>query len=585
MRTLLLLPEDSPLHGPWSGQRWDLIVDLGKSFSFSEEAWASRCHCRILRSETFRAGIADARSVRQVLSFGRGHLIDEEGIDWWELISLLVAPEVLSLLTLRRVAAEIRSQSEIWATRNGVAVSFLEVLLNTPIRRFGSGAVARFRARSAHYASLVRRFSPAQFTEILFDKYDSSYRWRSRFSVSPVPCTAPVVLLPSAYGNVSRMAAAYAQLLPEQSFLLIATRNSAKQFPRASNIEVRDLASYAGGSLPSAEIHAQLARWAKLKTDLQSDPYLRLLEQAGVLSRFPASIRDGLCARNAWREAIAREPVCGILCGDDSNLFTRLPVLLAARRDIPTVDFHHGALDGRYLLKELRSDLYLAKNEMERDYLLRVCGLPSERVAIGSPAAPTELHQLGKTNSLKVGKTSAIFFSEPYEVAGMRAEEVYQEILPRLFRISREHGLDLIVKLHPFESRSQRKKIVRDVLGSLNGRDVAVIDGPLSAELLAEARFGVTVESTTVIDCLIHGLCCFLCGWLSLSPYEYTRQYARFGVGEVLASASELETIPRRCAEFEARPAERTRLSPKVDPEMLRQWLTTRAAGALRSAS
>jgi len=576
MRTLLLHPEDSPLRGPWFGQRWDLIVDLGKSSAFSESEWERRCHCRILRAENFCQGVADARSVRQILSHGLGRLIDEEGIDWWELISLLVAPEVFSLLTLKRIAAEIGSKSEMWATRRGESVSLLEFLLDTSIRTFASSPAERLRIRTARYANLFRRFSLAQFSEILLDKYDSDYQWRSRLSSPPVKCSSPVVLIPSAYGNVSRMASAYAQMLPPQSFLLIATRRSAKQFPLAANIQVRGLASYAKGKSPMGEIESQVERWMKLKADLPSVPDLCLLDRTGVFDRFPGWIRDGLCARNAWREVLDQEPVCGVLCGDDSNLFTRLPVLLGARRGIPTVDFHHGALDGRYLLKDLPCDLYLAKNEMEHDYLLRVCSLPADKVAIGAPADTLLPRRTGETS-----RTLAIFFSEPYEVAGMRAEEVYREILPPLVRIARE----VVVKLHPFESRLQREKLVRDILGSAVSQNIAVMDGPLSPELMAQARFGITVESTTVIDCLINGVCCFLCGWLSLSPYEYARQYARFGVGEVLDSASQLETIPRRLADFETKPAPRFELAPTVDPEALRQWLTLRPAASMRSAS
>ena len=63
-------------------------------------------------------------------------------------------------------------------------------------------------------------------------------------------------------------------------------------------------------------------------------PELRVLVQAGVLDPFPGWIRDGLSARDAWREVLEREPVGGVLCGDDSNLYTRLPVLLAVRRKI-----------------------------------------------------------------------------------------------------------------------------------------------------------------------------------------------------------------------------------------------------------
>jgi len=366
------------------------------------------------------------------------------------------------------------------------------------------------------------------------------------------------------------MAAAYAQLLPEQPFLMIATRQSGKQFAPASNVQVRDLAAYAKAGSSTAEVTSLIERWTQLRTDLQSFPELRVLVQAGVLDSFPSWLRDGLSARNAWREVLEREPVCGVLCGDDSNLYTRLPVLLAARRKIPTVDFHHGALDGRYMWKELPCDLYLAKNEMGRDYLLQVCGLPAEKIVIGAP--PKRDVPAGVARERQ--PQSIILFSEPYEVAGMRADEVYRELLPPLCRLARESGHGLIIKLYPFESLSQRGGIVRDILSLEDRRLVTVVDGPLTTELLSRAWFGITVESTTAIDCLQNGVCCFLCGWMSLSPCEYAHQYARFGLGEVLQDAQQLSEIPSRLADFRNRAPVELNLSVTVDAAMLRRWLT-----------
>jgi len=391
------------------------------------------------------------------------------------------------------------------------------------------------------------------------------------------------VLLPSAYGNVSRTGSAYARLLPQQSFLMVATRQSAKQFAPPANVQMRDLAAY-GKAEPSAKEMASLAqRWLELRADLDSTPESRMLSQAGILEAFPGWIRDGIRARNAWREVIEREPVCGVLCGDDSNRYTRLPVLLAARRKIPTVDFHHGAFDGRYLLKDLPCDVYLAKNEMEQDYLVRVCGLPAERIRIGAPSDHGGAGgQLGRPHA-----TSAILFSEPYEVASMRAEEVYREILPALCRVAGEAGHGVILKLHPFESRAQRIRMIEEILAPEDRKLVTVLDGPLTRELFLQAWFGLTVESTTVIDCLQNGVCCFLCGWLTLSPFEYVQQYARFGVGESLQNAEQLSGIPKLLQEFRSRQASATSLAAPADPAVLRAWLTsgTRERSAVRSES
>jgi hypothetical protein len=591
MRVLLLQPEDSPERGPWSRQPWDLIVDLGKSTPFTEERWVRECGCSVLRADSFRHGIADAKHVREAFSAGRGRLIDEEGIDWWDLMSLLVAPYALALPAVLSVAKQISSSAELWATRSGGVAGMVALVLRSSLQTFEPRGLARSAARAMHYAGLVRRFSAAQFTEIFLDKYDSGYRWRSRVASRPPRCSEPVVLLPSAYVNVSRMAADYACLLPAKSFLMVATRRSAKQFVAPANVRVRDLGAYAKSGLAGAEIESLTERWTKLRADLCESPELRLLVQASLLDSFPDWIRNGVSARDAWREVLDREPVDAVLCGDDSNLYTRLPVMLAARRNIKTVDFHHGAFDGRYSLKVLPCDLYLAKNEMERDYLVRVCGLSAEKVVIGAPgpannssAIQSSVTQSSAIESSTIEphrpsqscatQTSAILFSEPYELAGLRTDEVYRELLPSLCHVARQSGHGVILKLHPFESLSQRRRVVRDILSPEDRNLVKVVDGPLTSALMEQAWFGITVESTAVIDCLRHGICCFLCGWMSLSPYEYAQQYARFGVGEVLQNSQQLLEIPTRLAEFQNRPPMKLNLSATVDPAKLERWLT-----------
>ncbi len=572
MRVLLLQPEDLPGAGPWSRERWDLIVDLGKSSLFSVEDWTRQSGCPVLRSDRFRGGAADVRQVRSLFSSGRRCLIDEEGLDWWDLTSLPVAQEALTVLALRGLAAELSPSAEFWATRSGGPVHFLEILLQRTARTFDHKGLARTAARALRYVGLANRFSARQIKEICLDKYDSGYRWRSRFATRRQPCAEPVVLVPSAYGNVSRMAAAYARLLPQQAFLTVATRQSGRDFAPLPNLRLRDLAAYAKGDPPQAEIASLLDRWKTLRTDLCSSPDLQVLSLAGVLDTVSGEIRNGLSARDAWRRVLEREPVCGVLCGDDSNRYTLLPVLLAARRRIPTVDFHHGAFDGRYLLKDLPCDVYLAKNEMERDYLLRVCGLPEEKIVVG---APTPRLTRSSRGGRETQKLSLIFFSEPYEVVGMRAEEVYRELLPPLCRLARANGRGVIIKLHPFESLSQRRKIVNEVVVAEDRELVTVVDGPLADSLMSQAWFGITVESTTAIDCQQNGIQCFLCGWLNLWPFEYVQQYVRFGVGEVLQSAEQIAGIPARLEAFQNRTAAPANLSTVADPVLLQRWLTS----------
>lgn len=571
MRVLLLHPEDVPVRGPWSRQRWDLVVDLGKSSPYSEEAWAKQLGCPVLRADSFRLGIADAEQVRDVLAAGRGRLIDEEGIDWWDLICLLIVSDVMNVLALQRVASEITGAVELYSTRSGWPASVVASVLGQPLQSFAEGRFARIAAGARHYSGLLRRFSPAQLREIFLDKYDSSYRWRRRVASKPKSSPDSVVLLPSAYSNVSRMDAEYARLLPQQSFLLVATRRSARQFTPPPNVRVRDLAAYATVDFPAAETSSLVERWTKLKTEVCAFSELRVLLESGILDSVPGWLGDGLSARNAWQEVLEREPVCGVLCGDDSNRYTRLPVMLAAKSKIPTVDFHHGAFDGRYLYKDLPCDVYMAKNDMERDYLLRVCRLPAEKIVI---AAPPQANVPTRRPDGSHGR-SVILFSEPYEAVGMRSEEVYRELLPRLLRVARENGRTFIIKLHPFESLPQRRRLVGDILGPIDSKLVTVRDGPLTSDLISQAWCGITVESTTVMNCWENRVCCFLCGWLTLSPFGYVQQYACFGVGEVLEGPEQIADVPARLVNFYNRPAP-TILTTAADPATLHRWLTSR---------
>jgi hypothetical protein len=207
---------------------------------------------------------------------------------------------------------------------------------------------------------------------------------------------------------------------------------------------------------------------------------------------------------------------------------------------------------------------------MERDYLLRVCGLPAERVMVAGPPLPRPIQpqERGQDQGALI-----LFFSEPYEAGGFRTEEIYREILPPLARLAGESGRKLVVKLHPFESRSERMALIAKVFPADNAALVDVVEGPFTPELVGRAWFAVTVESTTVIDCSLLGVPCFLCGWLNFSPYGYTQQYARFGVGRMLNSPAQLNELPRMVTEPAIPLSEDCLLKP-MDPEWLRRIIT-----------
>lgn len=579
MRVLLIQPEDSPHSGPWRAQAWDLVIYLGRSPHSSPDKALNGS--RVLHLDRYSQGLSDARMVRDLLQAGRGHLIGGQGIDWWELVSIAIVQQAFTVLQLQRLAPELSGSAEFWSTRPDWTTTVLAELLGTSVRSFRSGAGARATSAARHYWRILRHFSRAQIQQIVLDKYDARYRWRSRFGRKRNLCSQPVVLVPSAYANVSRAAAMYAAMFPNLHFLFVATRQSAHEFLPPGNVEVRDLGAYARVQPQRSELAFLMESWSRLKSRLQSREALRLLSRAGALDQIPALLQCGPSVRNGWTQVLESEPVCSVLCGDDSNFFTRLPVLLAAKRRIPTIDFHHGALDGLYLFKEVPSDLYLAKSEMERDYLVRLCGLPAAKVVIAPPAAPPRLSLTSEGRD----RDCIILFSEPYENGGVFAEDVYRELLPPLWALAREHGRELVIKLHPFESQTQRMRVAAGILPTEVLRHLRWIRGPLTSELLERAWFGVTVESTTAIDCTRHGVCCFLCRWLTLSPYGYAEQYARFGMGESLESPEQIGGIPDRVEQFHNRRQERP--EPSTDPSQLQEWLTSgcREAIPARSAS
>jgi hypothetical protein len=492
----------------------------------------------VLRLESFRRAVEDPREAGTLLRIGCGHVLDSCGLDWWELSSLFVHAELETALAMRRLLEGVELRGNLYCTRTDWPVSGFTALGKWEVYSF-SGSGNKVMGRVRRYARAFSRLSASQALDVIGDKYDADYRWRSRVRQRRKTASEPVVLIPSAYTNVTRGAVAYAVLLPELKFLLVATRRSALNFDPAPNVGVSDLAGYADLDRHRQEFNELVERWNTLRMQLQNVPELELLNRTGILDPIQKWLRVGLSIRDAWRNVLDREPVTAVLCGDDSNWYTRLPVVFARKRNLPTINFHHGALDGRFLLKTLSSDLYLAKNEMERDYLTRICGLPADRILVGG-VEPDLVHKLPANGN----RPNVVYFSEPYESIGARPEEIYRELLPPLHRLAAAHGRTLVVKLHPFESVQDRRRLIAEVLGSELANQVKLVDGALSEEVLSATWFGITVESSAVLDCTRGGVPCFHCLWLVATPWAYGEQYARFGVGRCLRSASEIEDIP-----------------------------------------
>lgn len=102
MKILLIHSEDDPANGPWASLAWDHVVDLGLGGKDSYARWSSQLRCPVASLSLMRNGSEDFRRVRNLLGVGCGRLIDEHGLDWWEIMSILLHGELETLLLLQR---------------------------------------------------------------------------------------------------------------------------------------------------------------------------------------------------------------------------------------------------------------------------------------------------------------------------------------------------------------------------------------------------------------------------------------------------------------------------------------------------
>ena len=104
---------------------------------------------------------------------------------------------------------------------------------------------------------------------------------------------------------------------------------------------------------------------------------------------------------------MSAEPVSGVLCGDDLNYHTRLPLILAEELWSQGRLLFHGALDGGLLFKKSYADLSLVKGEMERDYMLQVSDVAPARIEIAAPAE--RLRGWDESQAIPIGRRRNCF--------------------------------------------------------------------------------------------------------------------------------------------------------------------------------
>jgi hypothetical protein len=211
---------------------------------------------------------------------------------------------------------------------------------------------------------------------------------------------------------------------------------------------------------------------------------------------------------------------------------------------------------------------------MEQDYLVNTCGVDSSVVEIG---APNGLDDPGRSRAQE--KDYIVFFSEPYETTAGRGDEIYRDVIPGLADIARRSGKVLVVKLHPSENLRDRQSLADSVLTPEQRGAIQWLTGRFDRALLTRTWFGITVQSSVVVECAVQGVPCFLCEWLDLWPYGYITQYKKFGAGIGLRSPEEIASIPEIVATYRPDPRIVADCWKAITPQRFDEILQSRRTG------
>src|SRR6185295_16927384 len=134
--------------------------------------------------------------VRELLQLGMGRWVDGSGIDWWDVLSLMIEPDLRCLMLVGGLARELPTGCELYASRSSPLAATLQTFTGSKQVKVETG------------------FRPG----MRWDKHYREHFVRRRLARRRRNSKHPVVLLPSAYVNVSRTAASYAALLPGENF-------------------------------------------------------------------------------------------------------------------------------------------------------------------------------------------------------------------------------------------------------------------------------------------------------------------------------------------------------------------------------
>ncbi len=213
MPVLLLHPDDC-FHGSWTRQHWDSVIDLGRApKSFYDERSAA-LGCPVFSVFDLAVEVQDLQIWRRLLQLGMGRVVDGFGIDWWDVISLVLQSELQDVRLALRLAEKLKGCRMLAVSRPSVMAEALRLQLGIPLQVLHWGLRKRLVRSILRRGGAVANLSFEQLRQVVYDKYDPHYVWRRKLAGSTAQSSKwkskwksesePVVLLPSAYSNVTK---------------------------------------------------------------------------------------------------------------------------------------------------------------------------------------------------------------------------------------------------------------------------------------------------------------------------------------------------------------------------------------------
>ena len=151
MRILLVHPEDIPERGDWAGRNWDWVIDLGRAGPRTYELWSVRFGCAAEPLDILE--VEEIRSIRTLIARGLGHVVDREGLDWWELNVMFFHQKLEMLVGLQTLVHQLGAEDQLHVTRPGFHADALKLLIGHRLKCFSGRVISGVRSLN-HYRRL-----------------------------------------------------------------------------------------------------------------------------------------------------------------------------------------------------------------------------------------------------------------------------------------------------------------------------------------------------------------------------------------------------------------------------------------------